>query len=59
MIVEKRPVTLQSQINTRWLAPDLDTDGNEQFDVVSILISMYPDLDENDEVATVSTLIFC
>jgi hypothetical protein len=58
MIREKRSVTMQAQMNTRWLAPDLDTDGNEQFDVVHILLSMYPDLDENDEVDTVMVCCF-
>jgi signal transduction histidine kinase len=57
MIREKRPVTFQSQIDTQWLAPELDAAGNEQFDVTHILVSLYPDLNENGEIVTVMSCI--
>jgi PAS domain-containing protein len=52
MISEKQPITIQTKINKPWKAPDLDAKGNPQEGITHILLAMYPDQDEFDEVST-------
>jgi hypothetical protein len=40
-----------------WRAPDLDSDGKQQWSETSILLAMYPDTDENEEVFSVMSCI--
>ncbi|KAE9364382.1 hypothetical protein N431DRAFT_354787 [Stipitochalara longipes BDJ] len=56
-ISEKQSVTIQTRINRRWQAPDLDLDGKVQYSETHLLLAMYPDLDESGEVTTVMSCI--
>jgi hypothetical protein len=53
----KKPITMQTRIRRPWRAPDLDSDGKVQYGDTHILLAMYPDVDENDEVKTVMSCI--
>jgi PAS domain-containing protein len=53
----KKPITMQTRIRRPWRAPDLDSDGKVQYGDTHILLAMYPDVDENDEVTTVMSCI--
>jgi hypothetical protein len=57
MISGKKAVTVQTRIDRRWRAPDLDSDGNVQYGETHILLAMYPDLDEFGKVTSVMSCI--
>jgi hypothetical protein len=57
LITAKKPITMQTRIRRPWRAPDLDSDGKVQYGDTHILLAMYPDVDENDEVKTVMSCI--
>ncbi len=57
LIAEKQPVTIHTKMRRPWRAPDLDSDGKEQWSETSILLAMYPDTDENNEVFSVMSCI--
>ncbi|TVY31954.1 Hybrid signal transduction histidine kinase K [Lachnellula subtilissima] len=57
MIHDKQPTTIQTRMNTQWVAPDVDLDGNSQEGLTHILIALYPDQDERGEVSTVMSCI--
>lgn len=58
MIATKKSVTIHTRVNTPWRAPELDAFGNEQWTESFLLLSMYPDLDDDDgEVSTVMSCI--
>ncbi|TVY81656.1 Autoinducer 2 sensor kinase/phosphatase LuxQ [Lachnellula suecica] len=41
LISEKKPITIQTIINRPWKAPDLDVDGNPQYENTHILLAMH------------------
>lgn len=58
MITTKKSVTIHTRVNGRWQAPDPDPLGNPQWTETFLLVSMYPDLDdENGEISTVMSCI--
>lgn len=57
MIWEKKSVTIQTRLNRRWRAPDLDVNGNVQFSEMHILLAMYPDVDEMGDIKSVMSCI--
>jgi hypothetical protein len=58
MIHTKKAVTIHTRVTGPWLAPDPDPLGNPQWTETFLLLSMYPDLDdENGEVLTVMSCI--
>ena len=57
VIRDKKPVTMQAEMKSRWETPDLDAEGNKQYDSFQILLTMYPDIEDNGEVVTVMSCI--
>ncbi|KAL2062576.1 hypothetical protein VTL71DRAFT_5648 [Oculimacula yallundae] len=57
MLKGKKPVTIHTRMRRPWKAPDLDPDGNVQWDNTCIMLSMYPDFDRDGEVTSVMSCV--
>ncbi|KAF7945364.1 hypothetical protein EAE96_010139 [Botrytis aclada] len=53
----KKPHTFQTRIDTPWRAPELTTDGEEQWGETHLLLTLYPDLDDEGNVSTIMSCI--
>lgn len=53
MLTGKKSVDMQTCMKRPWKAPELDPDGNVQWDNTYIMLSMYPDFDQTGEVTSV------
>ncbi|TGO51484.1 hypothetical protein BCON_0160g00090 [Botryotinia convoluta] len=56
-VEEKKPLTFQTRIDTPWRAPELTTDGEEQWGETHLLLTLYPDLDDEGNVSTIMSCI--
>lgn len=54
---ERKAVTIQTILKKPWKAPDLDADGKVCWTNTHLLISLYPDLDENGNVSSVMSCV--
>jgi len=57
VINEKKPHDMPVKIKRPWKAPDFDSEGKAQFTPTHVMLSMYPDLDDKGEVATVMSCV--
>ncbi|TGO61500.1 hypothetical protein BOTNAR_0128g00080 [Botryotinia narcissicola] len=53
----KKPLTFQTRIDKPWKAPELTTDGEEQWAETHLLLTLYPDLDDEGNVSTIMSCI--
>ncbi|KAF7924428.1 uncharacterized protein EAE98_007479 [Botrytis deweyae] len=56
-VEEKKPLTFQTRIDKPWRAPELTTDGEEQWTETHLLLTLYPDLDDEGNVSTIMSCI--
>ncbi|KAK8903072.1 hypothetical protein QC760_008563 [Botrytis cinerea] len=57
VVEEKKPVTFQTRIDKPWRPLELNTDGEEQWGEIHILLTLYPDLDDEGNVSTIMSCI--
>ncbi|PVH76512.1 hypothetical protein DL98DRAFT_592105 [Cadophora sp. DSE1049] len=57
MLAEKKPINMQTRIKRPWKAPDLDLEGNAQWDDTHIMLSLYPDFGEDGEITSVMSCV--
>jgi len=57
LIMEKRPMHLQTRMRKPWKAPDLDSDGKVQWQDTHIMLVMYPDFDKDGNLDTIMSCV--
>ncbi|KAH7324107.1 hypothetical protein BKA65DRAFT_555769 [Rhexocercosporidium sp. MPI-PUGE-AT-0058] len=57
MLAEKKSITMQTRIKRPWKAPDLDVEGNVQWDNTYIMLYLYPDFDESSDITPVMSCV--
>jgi len=57
MVATRKPLTIQTKVTKLWKTPELDAHGSDQWTDTHLLLSLYPDLDDDGEVLTIMSCI--